>query len=92
MPIYVLITPPHPPAETLNELIRTSFDENDRHEIRSGVWFIRSPLVTTAQLRDQLGIKVGGHSGIVVAAVSGRYTGIADGTFVEKLQVWEGME
>ena len=29
----------------------------------------RSPLVTTEQLRDQLGIEMGGHNGVVVAAV-----------------------
>lgn len=92
MPIYVLITSPNPGGETLDRLIRSSFDESDRHEFRPGVWFVRSPLVTTAQLRDKLGIEVGGHNGVVVAAVSGRYTGVADGTFVEKLQVWEGME
>ena len=92
MPIYVLITSPNPAGDALDELVRTTLDESDRHEIRPGVWFVRSPLVTTAQLRDQLDIKMGGHGGIVVAAVSGRYTGIADGTFVEKLQVWEGME
>jgi hypothetical protein len=92
MPLYVVIASPQPAGETLSERIRSGFDESDRQEFRPGVWFVRSPLVTTAQLRDQLGIKVGGHSGIVVAAVSGRYTGVADGTFVEKLQVWEGME
>ena len=53
-----------------------------------GVWFVRSPLVTTAQLRDQFGIKVGGHNGVVIAIVEGRFTGVADATFVEKLKVW----
>lgn len=92
MPIYALIASPHPTGETLNELIRSSFDENNRHELRPGVWFVRSPLVTTAQVRDQLGIKIGGQYGVVVAAVPGRYSGVGDGTFVEKLKVWEGME
>ena len=92
MPIYAVIASPNPAEETLNELIRSSFDESDRHELRPSVWFVRSPLVTTEQLRDQLGIEMGGRNGVVVAAVPGRYTGVADATFVEKLKVWGGMK
>ena len=90
MPVYVVMASPQSDGEGLNDRIRSCFDENDRHEFRTGVWFVRSPLVTASQLRDELGIAVDEHSGVVVAAVPGRYTGVADGTLVEKLQVWEG--
>ena len=89
MHAYVLITPPDT-GDALNELIRSTFTEADRHEVRPGVWLIRSPLVTTTELRDQLGISVGGHLGFVVAIVSGRYSGAWQAPLVEKLQVWEG--
>ncbi len=90
MPIYLVVSPPQPSEKSLAAAIRSNFNENDRHEILSDVWVVRSPFVTTEQVRDSLGIKVGGFSGIVVAA--GRYTGVADRALVEKLQVWEGME
>ena len=90
MPIYVVMSPPQPTGKSLVGTIRANFNENDRHEVLPGAWVVRSPFVTTEQVRDSLGIKVGGASGFVVAA--GRYTGIADRTLVEKLQVWGGME
>ena len=89
MPIYVLISPPQPAGRSLATAVSSKYNENDRHEILPGAWVVRSPFVTTEQVRDNLGIKVGGPSGIVIAA--GRYTGIADRALVEKLQVWEGM-
>lgn len=90
MPIYVVLSSLEQFGASLEEKVKTDYAENDRHEIRPGVWFIHSPLVTTDQVRDDLDIKVGGNSGIVVATA--RYTGIADRALVEKLQVWEGME
>ena len=66
------------------------FQESDRHQVASGTWFIRSPFVTTGQVKNSLGIEVGGGNGIVAA--TSRYTGVADREFIEKLQVWEGME
>ena len=90
MPIYVVISPVQEFGESLNDKIKADYTENDRHEISPGVWFIRSPFVTTEQVRDNLDIKVGGNNGIVIATA--RYTGIAERALVEKLQVWEGME
>lgn len=87
MPIYVVLSPPEQVGESLEEQVKAGYTENDRHEIMPGAWFIRSPLITTDQVRENLDVKVGGNSGIVVAA--GRYTGVADRALVEKLQVWE---
>ena len=92
MHTYVLITSPDRGEDALNDLIRSSFAEGNRHEVRPGVWFVRSPLVTTEQLRDQLKIAVtDGHLGIVVAVVSGRFSGAWESVFVEKLRVWEDL-
>ena len=93
MPIYVAISPLNQPSQgDLASAVRSVFNESDRHEVTPGAWFVRSPLVTSAQVRDILGIKLGGLNGVVVAVSSGRYTGVGDAIFVEKLQVWEGME
>ena len=90
MPIYVVISPPPPNERSISEAVSSQFEENDRHEVLPGVWFVRSPFVTTEQVRNKLGIDVGKASGIVVA--TSRYNGVADRELVEKLQVWEGME
>lgn len=90
MPIYVVISSREPGGKSLAEQVNADYTENDRHEVLPGVWFVRSPFITSDQVRDSLNIKVGGNSGIVVAA--SRYTGIADRALVEKLQVWEDME
>ena len=90
MPIYVVIASLTPVGPPLEEAMHTVFDESDRHEALPGVWFVRSPFVTSAQVRDALGIKVGGPNGIVVA--TRHYTGAAEADLVEKLKVWEGME
>ena len=73
--------------QSLGPKIRSEFDENNRYEVISGTWFIRSSLITSAQVRDLLGIRVGGPTGIVV--VVGRYTGVANTDFVEKLKAWD---
>jgi len=86
MPIYVVVSmPPDALADEIQKI-----QESDRHEVAPGTWFIRSPFVTTEQVKNSLGIKVGGRNGIVAA--TSRYTGVADREFIEKLQVWEGME
>ena len=66
MPIYVVISPVQEFGESLSDKIKADYTENDRHEISPGVWFIRSPFVTTEQVRDNLDIQVGGNNGIVV--------------------------
>lgn len=86
MPIYVVVS--MPPEALLDEIQK--IDESDRHQLAPGTWFIRSPFVTTEQVKNSLRIEMGGQHG-VVAAVS-RYTGVADREFIEKLQVWEGAE
>ena len=91
MPIYIVISPPGD-GNGLTSKLESQFNESDRHEVAPGAWFIRSPLVTSAQIRDILGIKVGGFNGVVAAVSRGRYAGVSDTVFVEKLQVWEGME
>ncbi len=89
MPIYVVISPiPSLGATSLEDAVCSRFHENDRHQVRPGVWLVRSPWVTVDQVRDSLDIKVGGNSGVVIAA--GRYTGAADRALANKLQVWEG--
>ena len=86
MPIYVVVsTPPEALADAILDL-----NEADRYEVSPGTWFIRSPFVTTEQVKDSLGIQVDGPVGIVVAV--GRYSGVAEREFIEKLQVWEEAE
>ena len=63
MPIYVVLSPPEQVGESLEEQVKAGYTENDRHEIMPGAWFIRSPLITTDQVRENLDIKVGGNSG-----------------------------
>lgn len=86
MPIYAVVS--MPPDALVDEIQK--IPERDRHELAPGAWFIRSPFVTTEQVKNSLGIEVGGPNGIVAA--TSRYTGVADRELVEKLQVWEGME
>ena len=88
MPFYVVITSQGADEHAVGEQIRSSFPEADRHEVRPGVWFVRSLLVTSAQIRDQLGIEIGRRSGIVAAVDSGRLSGVWESEFVEKLTVW----
>lgn len=92
MPVYALVAPRPDDVEPLTAAIKASFVEGDRHSLRAGVWFVRSPHVTSDEVRDQLGIAVGGINGIVIAIVPGRVCGVADKTFVEKLQVWKVTE
>ena len=90
MPLYVVIAAPGTYEQVLSEQVRSSFAEADRHEVKPGVWLVRSSLVTSAKIRDQLGITVGERPGIVAAVDSGRMTGAWESGFVEKLQVWGG--
>ena len=90
MPIYVVISSREPGGKPLAEQIDADCTENDPPRSLARVWFVRSPFITSDQVKDSLNIKVGGNSGIVVAA--SRCTGIADRALVEKLQVWEDME
>jgi len=88
MPIYMVVASENT-REGLRTALSSSFAEGDWVPVNFGAWFVRSPLVTTAEVRDRLGIKVGGHSGVVLAAVPGRYTGVAEQSVVEALQVWQ---
>ena len=85
--VYVVVS-----DAAIDEKIRAEFPEGDRLEFSPGVWFVRSPLVTSAEVRDRVGIRLGGQQGIVIAAIRGRYTGVANAGFVEKLQVWQAEE
>ena len=80
MPLYVIIG-----DETLP--VTSHFRAADRYTLRPGAWFVHSKLETSAEIRELLGIRVGGPNGIIVAA--GRYTGVTNSDFVEKLRVWE---
>lgn len=57
--------------------------EQDRCEIRDGVWFVVSDVDTTAALAERLGID-SDHPGIVVSARF--YSGVALSSVVEKLR------
>ena len=85
MAIYIVI-PTGPPLDTE---VMDRFDEGNRYKFPSGVWFVRSDHLTSSDVIADLGIKVGGKSGVVVAPA--RYNGVAERDFIEKLQVWESM-
>lgn len=83
--IYVGI----PTGNSLDSEVESHFTEGDRYKLPSGVWFVRSNRLTSSEIVGDIGIKVGGKGGLVVAA--SRYNGVADRALVEKLQVWEAM-
>ena len=85
MPIYVIIGT----ELSLKAEVESLFPEEDRSEVATGVWFVRSEHLTSSDIVSDLEIKVGGKSGIVVAAK--HYDGVADRGFIEKLEAWENM-
>ena len=88
MTIYVVILPVvEHPGQGLADAVAEKFSENDRFEIVPGrVWFVRSNLVTAAQVRDALGIELEKRAGIVVS--SAYTTGIASSDFVQRFNAW----
>ena len=84
MSIYVIIAT----GGSLDEEVRRRFADQDRCQAIPGVWFVRSPRLTSSEVAQDLGIKVGTASGIVVTAR--HYDGVADRGLVEKLSAWEG--
>ena len=84
MPIYVVIAT----GESLDADVQGLFSDEDRCQASSGVWFVRSPRLTSSEVVNDLGIKPGGRNGIVVTAR--HYDGVADRGLVEKLSAWEG--
>ena len=84
MPIYVIIAT----GEALDAEVRRLFPDQDRCQAIPGVWFVRSPRLTSSEVARDLGIKVGATSGVVVTAR--HYDGVADRGLVEKLSAWEG--
>ena len=83
MPIYVVIATSDP----LDETIKGKFEQAARIQASEGVWFVRSPRLSSEEVGKDLGISVGKLSGIVVTAK--HYAGAAAGALVEKLSAWE---
>lgn len=83
MPIYVVIAT----SDSLDEAIGGRFDQASRIQASQGVWFVRSPRLSSEEVAEDIGISVGKLSGIVVTAK--HYSGVAAGAIVEKLSVWE---
>lgn len=84
MPIYVIIAT----GESLDAEIQRFFPDQDRCQASPGVWFVRSPRLTSSEVVSDLGIKPGGRNGVVVTAK--HYDGVAGRGLVEKLSAWEG--
>lgn len=82
MPIYVVVDT----NRELSGTIQSTFEENDRHQVAPDTWFVRSHLITSAQIRDALEIGVVGASGIVSAVEDP--TGVAREDFVQKIHAW----
>lgn len=83
MPIYVVIAT----GEPLDADVQRLFPDEDRCQASSGVWFVRSPRLTSSEVVNDLGIKLGVKKGVVVTAK--HYDGVADRGLVEKLSAWE---
>lgn len=83
MPIYVVIAT----GEPLDADVQRLFPDEDRCQASSGVWFVRSPRLTSSEVVNDLGIKPGAKNGIVVTAK--HYDGVAGRGLVEKLSAWE---
>ncbi len=83
MPIYVVIATSDP----LDETIKSEFDQAARIQANEGVWFVRSPRLSSEEVAKDIGISVGKLNGIVVTAK--HYSGVAAGAIVEKLSAWD---
>lgn len=83
MPIYVIIDA----SDVLTEVVEENFDQAARINVTHGVWFVRSPRLSSGEVARDLGISVDGLNGIVVTAK--HYSGVAGGSVVEKLSAWE---
>ena len=82
MPVYVVIAT----TEPLDQEVARVFDEQSRSQAAPGVWFVRSARLSTSDVMNDLGIRQGAKSGIVVAAQ--HYNGIGPADLVEKLVRW----
>ena len=82
MSIYVII----PAGESLGAEVQRLFPDQDRCQAGPGVWVVRSQRLTSSEVVNDLGIKLGGKNGIVVTAK--HYDGIAGRGLVEKLSAW----
>lgn len=83
MATYIVISANHP----LDREVERVVEPSDRYKAAQGVWFIRSPRTTTSEVVNDLGIRIGQRSGIVVAAT--HYDGVANRELVEKLSSWD---
>ena len=72
---------------SLDDEVKQLFTDQDRCQASPDVWFVRSERVTSKEVAQDLGIKAGDRTGIVVKA--DHYSGIADRGVVEKISVWE---
>lgn len=85
MPIYVVIATGQP----LDAEVEALFTEQDRCQAMPGVWFVRSRRLTSSEVVNDLGIKLGKRNGVVVTAK--HYDGVTGRDLVEKLSAWEEM-
>lgn len=82
MPAYLVVGDPN----RIKADLERHFDEADRCEVRTGVWFVRSELSTSRAVAEHLGFYSNRH-GLVVTAQY--YAGIARSQIVEKVRGWE---
>lgn len=82
MSVYVVIST----TDSLYEAVAQQFDEQNRSQAAPGVWFVRSPRLSTSDVMNDLGISAGTRNGIIVAAQY--YNGVGPADLVEKLVRW----
>lgn len=82
MPIYLVIVNPDRAAKMIEE----KFSDEDRCEVRPGVWFVRSATTSSEGVAKTIGIDAERH-GVVVTAEF--YKGYASSGVVETLRRWE---
>lgn len=82
MQVYVVIATTTP----LDPVVARLFDEQNRSQAAAGVWFVRSPRLSTSDVMNDLGIGPNANAGIVVAAQY--YNGVGPADLVEKLVKW----
>ncbi len=86
MPIYVILST----QQNLDDDVEKLFPDPDRCQVSTGIWFIRSQRLASAEVAQDLGIKKDTKSGVVVTAK--HYSGVAARDLVEKLSSWEADE
>ena len=83
MHVYIIVELPD--SEEIDASIRKRFDENDRCQLKEGVWLVRSKRIATGDVLKALEMTLE-RSGLVAKVP--HLAGFADSDVVEKLDGW----